>query len=130
MGQFSQQSQKRLDTCHPLLQMIFYDIVRTFDCSIIDGHRPMHRQNQLYREGKSKLIYPNSKHNQFPSLAVDVAPYPIDWADIRRFYYFGGYVLGVVRSIGIKIRWGGDWDGDRQVKDQEFNDLIHFELGD
>jgi len=130
MGQFSTKSQQILDSCHPLLQILFFEVVRTFDCSILDGHRPMHRQNQLYRDGKSKLIYPHSKHNSYPSQAVDVAPYPIDWEDIRRFYYFGGYVLGIAKNMGFRIRWGGDWDGDRQVKDQSFNDLVHFEIGD
>jgi len=128
LGQFSERSRQKLDTCHPLLQILFYEVVRHFDCSIIEGHRPMHRQNQLYKEGKSKLPYPNSKHNSHPSHAVDVAPYPIDWDNIRRFYYFGGYVLGWAKAMHFSIRWGGDWDGDRQIKDQDFNDLVHFEI--
>jgi hypothetical protein len=31
-------------------------------------------------------------------------------------------------SMGIKIRWGGDWNGDWKVKDNHFDDLPHFEL--
>jgi peptidoglycan L-alanyl-D-glutamate endopeptidase CwlK len=26
------------------------------------------------------------------------------------------------------IRWGGDWDGDQDFRDQTFDDLAHFEL--
>jgi len=63
-----------------------------------------------------------------PSLAVDVAPYPIDWNDRERFCYFAGYVKGIAKSLGTELRWGGDWDRDTQVKDNNFDDLPHFEL--
>jgi peptidoglycan L-alanyl-D-glutamate endopeptidase CwlK len=26
------------------------------------------------------------------------------------------------------VRFGGDWDGDKDITDQKFNDLVHFEL--
>jgi len=61
-------------------------------------------------------------------MAVDVAPYPIDWDDLGGFYMFAGYVLRVAETMGIKIRYGGDWDGDRKTTDQRFKDLPHFEL--
>ena len=53
--------------------------------------------------------------------------------DVARWYYFGGYVLGVADQlhkagrIGARIRGGLDWDGDRQLSDQHFDDLGHFE---
>jgi hypothetical protein len=28
----------------------------------------------------------------------------------------------------LKLRWGGDWDMDTEVKDNKFDDLVHFEL--
>ena len=76
------------------------------------------------------MLYPNSKHNKLPSKAVDVAPYPIDWNDPDRFYHFAGYVRGIAEGMGIKIRWGGDWNGNFDLKDQNFYDLPHFELLD
>jgi peptidoglycan L-alanyl-D-glutamate endopeptidase CwlK len=36
--------------------------------------------------------------------------------------------LGVASQMGLKIRWGGDWDMDTQTKDNKFDDLVHFEL--
>jgi hypothetical protein len=30
--------------------------------------------------------------------------------------------------MGIKIRWGGDWDMDTETKDNNFDDLVHFEI--
>ena len=109
---------------------MFLRVVKKFDCTIIEGHRNKDRQNKLFKEGKSKLKYPKGKHNAIPSKAVDVAPYPIDWNDRERFTYFAGYVLGIAYEMGLKIRWGGDWDMDTQVKDNNFDDLPHFEIRD
>ncbi len=74
------------------------------------------------------MEYPHGKHNRKPSEAIDAAPYPIDWDDLNRFYYFAGYVKGIANEMGIKIRWGGDWDGDTILDDQTFMDLPHFEI--
>ena len=53
--------------------------------------------------------------------------WPIDWEDANRFYYFAGRVMAVASSKGYRLRFGGDWDGDMDLKDQNFNDLVHFE---
>lgn len=128
MARFSEKSLERLKTCHPDLQILFKSVVEKYDCSILEGHRGQQRQDDLLAEGRTKVEFPNSKHNSLPSMAVDVAPYPVDWNTKERFYHFAGYVLAVARTMGIKIRWGGDWDGDLTFKDQTFHDLPHFEL--
>lgn len=134
MPKFSNQSLERLYTCHTDLQLLFNTVIEDFDCTIICGHRDAEAQNEAYRTGNSKLRYPQSKHNTVPSIAVDVAPYPIDWNDLRRFCYFAGFVVATSHwcyaegSMKHKIRWGGDWDMDTQLKDNRFNDLVHFEL--
>jgi peptidoglycan L-alanyl-D-glutamate endopeptidase CwlK len=130
MPRFSRKSKSRLETCDERLQKIFKKVVKGFDCTIIEGHRGKEKQNEAYRKGNSKLKYPNGKHNSIPSIAVDVIPYPIDWEDRERMSYFAGYVLGCAKSMGITLRWGGDWDMDTQVKDNKFDDLVHFELRD
>ena len=130
MPRFSKKSLSKLETCDKRLQDLFLRVVKKFDCTIIEGHRSKDRQNKLFDEGKSKLKYPKGKHNATPSKAVDVAPYPIDWNDRERFTYFAGYVLGIAYQMGLKIRWGGDWDMDTQVKDNNFDDLPHFEIRD
>lgn len=128
MPQFSRQSAERLATCHPDLQDLFEEVVQHFDCTVLCGHRTEEDQDQKYLQGLSRKRWPDSKHNQQPSLAVDVAPYPINWADHGRFRTFGGFVLGVAAARGLSIRWGGDWDQDTQTKDNRFDDLPHFEL--
>jgi peptidoglycan L-alanyl-D-glutamate endopeptidase CwlK len=128
MPRFGKRSISRLKTCDQKLQELFYEVVKHFDCSIIEGHRGEERQNKAFADGNSKVKYPNGKHNQNPSVAVDVAPYPIDWSDRDRFHYFGGFVLGVAKEMGMNIRWGGDWNQDTQTKDNKFDDLVHFEI--
>lgn len=128
MNEFSKQSWDRLETCHPDLQLLFQEVVKHYDCSILEGWRSEADQNNAVHEGKSKTPWPQSKHNTIPSSAVDVAPYPIQWNNLKRFYHFAGFVLGVAKEMNIKIRWGGDWDSDMDLDDQDFNDLVHFEL--
>lgn len=134
MPKFSQESFSRLSTCHIELQTLFYEVVRSFDCSILEGHRNEVDQEMAFHNGSSKVHWPNGKHNGQPSMALDAAPHPVNFADIKRFYLFGGFVLGIAQRLKdegkmtYSVRWGGDWDRDTQINDQSFNDLCHFEL--
>jgi len=128
MPNFSLASKTKLLTCHPELQRLFFEVIRHWDCQILEGHRGKEAQNEAFKKGNSKLQWPKGKHNKLPSLAVDVAPYPIDWKDTQRFIYFAGFVLGVASQLGIKLRYGGDWDRDTQMTDEKFRDLVHWEI--
>ena len=94
----------------------------------MEGHRSAERQNKLFDEGKTKVKFPNGRHNSSPSRAVDVVPYPVDWDDRERFHLFAGFVNGSSQSMGIKLRWGGDWNMNFEVDDNKFDDFPHFEL--
>ena len=67
---------------------------------------------------------------------MDIAPYPIDWESRDDFHYLGGFVLGIAASQGVDVRWGGDWNGSslkesaRTTKDNNFDDLVHFEINE
>ena len=128
MPNFSNESLKKLSTCSESLQKLFSIVVQDFDCTILEGHRGQKEQNEAFTSGHSKLKYPDGNHNKFPSLAVDVAPYPVDWNDRERMTLFAGFVIGTAKQLGIKIRWGGDWNNNTQVKDNKFDDLVHFEI--
>lgn len=121
-------SEEKLITCDFRIQRLFNMVDGEIPLIIICGHRGEIPQNKAFKEKRSKLQFPKGEHNGFPSLAIDVAPLPLDWNDNRPFYYLGGYVKALAKSIGIPIRWGGDWDGDHNFKDQTFNDLVHYEL--
>ena len=127
---FSDNSLRQLNTCHRDLVRLMWEVANHIDITIIEGHRSNERQDSLFRQGSSKLRGGQSKHNSDPSMAVDVAPYPIDWQDRERFLIFGGFVLGMAAKMGIPLRWGGDWDGDGYTTDQNFHDMVHFELVD
>ena len=128
MPKFGRKSRERLSTCDSNLQKVFNEVIKHVDCSVLEGHREKDRQNKLFEEGKTKVKYPNGRHNRQPSSAVDVTPYPVDWKDRERQTLFAGFVTGVASQMGINLRWGGDWDQDFQVVDNRFDDFPHFEL--
>ena len=130
MHTYSETSFAHLTTVDIRLQRIFAEALGVVDHTIIEGQRGQTRQDELFANGKTRLTYPESKHNLSPSKAVDAIPYPIDWEDLHRMAYFAGVVKGIAHAKGYKIRWGGDWDQDGQTKDSKFNDYVHFELVD
>ena len=130
MPRYSKRSKERLASCDQRLQDVFNEVIKHVDCSILEGHRSKERQNKLYDEGRTKVKYPNGRHNSNPSKACDVTPYPVDWEDRERQTLFAGFVLGLARSMGYTLRWGGDWDQDFQVMENRFDDFPHFEIRD
>lgn len=136
MPKFGHRSTNNLKSVHNDLQLIMNEAVKHFDFTVLEGHRTVERQNELFHQGKSKIdgFKKLGKHNHLPSLAVDIAPYPIDWNDKKRFYYLGGLIKGIAAEllskglISHRVRWGGDWDNDGDFNDNSFIDLPHFEL--
>ena len=134
MPLFSAESVRKLSQAHPDLQRLFYEVIKTMDCTVIEGHRDQAEQDADFAAGNSKLKWPSGKHNAFPSNAVDVMPYPIDYKNIQRVYYFAGYVLGTAQKlkdegkITHSIRWGGNWSGSPEIKPEKFFDGAHFEV--
>ena len=136
---WSSHSLKHKNTCCRSIQRLFDEVLKEVDCRYECGYRNKTEQNRLFELGISKVQWPDSKHNIFPSLAADVIPYPVIWPkiedgiekyslDLGRLYMFVGYVKGIAYELGISIRAGADWDNDFQVSDQTFHDLPHFEL--
>ncbi len=132
MPKFGKRSKERLRGVDAKLQNVLNEVVKYFDIVIIEGLRSQERQNELVAQGKSKTKF--GKHVE--GKAVDIAPYPIDWKARDDFHYLGGFMLATAASMGIKIRWGGDWNasslfkGQRTTKDNNFDDLVHFEILD
>ncbi len=127
MFEFSTKSLDRLHTCHVDLIMIMTEAIKGYDFSILSGFRDAQEQNEKVKLGYSQLKWPKSKHNQQPSEGIDIAPYPIDWDDLNRFYYLAGRIDAIAdillenQIIHHTIVWGGDWS--------KFKDYGHFELG-
>ena len=134
MPKFSQESFSKLATCHTDLQTLFYEVIKYFDCQILEGFRDEATQNKDFAAGKTKLQWPNGKHNQTPSLAVDVAPYPLpDWTKSQDFIYFEiyrRYCCEVLTEGKMThgVRFGGYFNRTKPISDSSFLDLVHFEL--
>lgn len=136
----------KLRTTHPDLQTLFQVVVKYFDCTITSGLRTTKQQQALYAKGRTApggiVTYcdgVNKKSRHQGGRAVDVMPYfkntpHIRWNDHEAMYHFAGQVLGIAKIlkewdlIESDIRWGGNWDGDDELHDQTFQDLVHFEI--
>ncbi len=139
MRAWSQSSATKLATCHPDLRKLANAVLVFHDCQVITGHRNEQKQNQMVQEGKSKVLWPNGKHNTYPSNAIDLAPYVPNMSpwDFEYSLYFAGLVLGTAENLlrsgrmSYAIRWGGNWSATRDgksFKDVSFYDGLHFEL--
>lgn len=130
MGHLSTKSEEILQTCHP-------DIIAVVHAAaipdgppfrVIAGHRGEAEQNALFHKGFTKLSWNKSRHNAEPSEAADLVPEPVQWRDHAPFHLLAGWVLAKAEALRISLRWGGDWNRNWNLTDQQFNDLCHFEL--
>jgi peptidoglycan LD-endopeptidase CwlK len=135
MPKFSQESFTKLSTCHHDLQVLFFEVIKHVDCKIIEGYRNQADQEAAFVKGNTKLHYPNGNHNKQPSMAVDVMPYPVNYADEKLSIWFGGFVIGIAIKLKDEgkmehsVRWGGSWDGLGKLdRTGQLNDADHFEL--
>lgn len=129
MPKYSEASKSKLATCDTRLRVIFEKVIELVDITIVCGMRDKEAQDKAFNNGFSKVKFPNSMHNQSPSMAVDWAPYPIDWNDRDRFLYVAGIIYGVAREYGIdNIRNGADWRRNGRARGNSFDDLGHTEI--
>lgn len=125
MPKYSKASLDRLATCDERIQRVFRKVILRTDLTISCGHRTQGEQLQLFKQGRtlsdSKWIKTGKtvtnidgykkmgKHNYYPSLAIDVVPYPVDWNDLDRFKELNKIVMEVALEEGVELEWGGDW---------------------
>jgi len=131
MPKFSQRSIDRLSTVDLRLQQVMRLAITRVDFSVKCGHRGQAEQDAAVRAGKSKTPWPASKHNRYPSHAVDIYPYPFKneywhqpqvWADLAQV------ILDCAGELGVQIRWGGDWNQNGSYEDEKFFDGPHYEI--
>lgn len=89
------------------------------------GFRNEKDQNRFYKEGKSTLPYPLSKHNFISktgkpeSLALDLFKLDDDGKAVFSKEWYTE-IARLSKEQTIPIRWGGDFN--------KFKDYCHFEL--
>jgi peptidoglycan L-alanyl-D-glutamate endopeptidase CwlK len=138
MPKLSQFSLDNLHTCRIEVVDTVIVVSKEFDIRVLEGRRSWARQTQLFAEDRTTKVAGESRHNppklpdgtedpDWLSDAVDMVPYPIDWNDAKRFIYMAGLMIGVGRMLGHNFVWGGNWDDDQIIiDDQNFDDLPHF----
>jgi len=125
-------SKLHYDTLDPRLQRVMDRVLyEVADISLTCGFRTEEAQNILFDDNRSRVRFPNSKHNHYPSMAVDFQPWPMPerteklWAALA---YVAGRAVEIGIEEGVALRWGGDWNRNGDLTDQRFDDLFHLEI--
>ncbi len=131
---YSSTSLRHLSSCETGLQLIGLEMSLIRDCTVICGNRTNREQEKAFASGRSKLKAGQSRHNIFPSQAMDIVPAEAvkAWAlgeDLpsEMYWEFHRQMNALAVGYGLNLRWGGDWDGDGSGSDQTFNDYAHYE---
>lgn len=136
--QFDHTTGNRLNVCHPDLIELAKAVIKRYDFRVMCGHRDEKAQNEAFLHGNSEKQWPNSKHNKFPSEAIDVLPNclvvngKINWDDNKAFDIAYNELANIIfeeaDKLGIHIKWLGDSHQDGSKTKEKYRDLPHFEL--
>lgn len=105
------------------------------DFTVLEGLRTLERQQALYAQGRTKpgkvvTWTMNSRHLE--GAAVDLAPVDssgrILWEDIAAFDQIAEAMFAAADELGVRIRWGADFDQDGVRRERGEHDSPHFEL--
>lgn len=148
-------SLERLGTVEEPMQRVVRRAIQltTVDFMVLEGVRTQRRQYELYAQGRqvaelrkagvpqdilAKPTLPkvtwtlNSNHFANPKTdkgrAVDLVPYPVDWNDLKKFDAMADAMFAAAKELGVRIRWGADWDSDGKRRERGESDSPHFEL--
>lgn len=125
MYKWSKKSSDRLSTCDKRLQDMANMMLErsAFDLTITDGYRTKEEQDEAFKSGKSRAVFGKSKHNVFPSQAIDIVPYPINWnTKDPRWQEMALNAMWCAGKLGFEITWGGNFIS--------LPDKPHFEIKD
>lgn len=124
MPMFSTHSLIQIASLHEDLQAICYQVIEATDFRVVQGFRNDCEQEKLFQQGKTKARAGQSKHNQYPSHAMDLYPWPMIEIESQAYQHrqalLAGHVLMTAHALGIDLVWGGHW--------KKFKDYPHFEL--
>jgi len=112
---------------------------RAFDLSarkfiVTEGLRSIERQRELYAQGRTapgKIVTGTMSSKHLTGDAVDLAPLglagSLDWGE-KASAVVAQAMFAAAKEIGVKIRWGADWDQDGIPREKGEYDGPHFEL--
>ena len=126
----SAKSLERLQGVHPDLVAVVQFAIR---CSVVDfgiprtgGVRDRALQSKLVNAGKSGTM--RSRH--LSGHAVDIFAFvdgEATWNPTHILKIHEAFEAAS-NALGVPLRWGGDWDGDGDIREPGENDLVHHEL--
>lgn len=107
------------------------------DLTIVEGRRTTERQAQLYAQGRTTpgpIVSWTLRSKHIDGKAIDIAPLKadgsVDWDNKQAFLDMSKLMFEAAQSLGVKIRWGADWDQDGRPYEKGEYDGPHFELVD
>ena len=113
MPYFGSKSLIKISHCHWDLQRVAQEAIKEIDFSIICGYREKQLQDFAYENKRSKLRWPDSKHNSYPSRAFDFIPWPFrSWEELNDFNTVANVIVNVAAKLDIEITGGFDWGWD------------------
>ncbi|KQS55884.1 hypothetical protein ASG17_07490 [Brevundimonas sp. Leaf363] len=131
-------SRGRLSGVHPQLVRVVERAIEIspVDFKVIEGVRTPARQKELYAQGRTKpgpVVTWTVNSNHFVKAdgfghAVDLLPSPYDWKATGPFDQVSRAMFEAAKQLGVKIRWGADWDQDGKPRERGESDSPHFEL--
>jgi len=156
VARFGKRSLGFLGECHATLRKFWNRLIALYDFSLLEAYRGKEKQEQYFRNGLTQLHFPHGNHNKMPSWAAHALPYPVIWPptagemlekldelvsnkekrnyiirsmkEYGRIYHFIGYGTRLAEEMKINIRNGADWNKDKDILDNNFDDLSHWEM--
>lgn len=114
VGVLDAESQAKLAECHPDLVKVVMKVIETRPVVITSGYRTSAKQAALES-------VKDSRHLKSPSWAMDMVPCNnLSGTSRPVMDNFGSYVLQCANSLGVNLRWGGQFAK---------YDPVHFDLG-
>ena len=127
MYKFSTKSLAKINNpkFHPKLKLLLVEAIKTspIDFTVIETVRTIAQQkinvaNKVSKTMASRHIPSTNKSGLCE--AVDIAPYPINWKDIKSFILLSEHIKKTAKKLNIPITYGGDW--------KTLKDYPHYEL--
>jgi peptidoglycan L-alanyl-D-glutamate endopeptidase CwlK len=139
MYTLSNRSLNNLTSVHPDLVAVVKRAIQITkqDFVVIEGVRTQARQDELWAQGRTKpgpivtWTRDASSHGLGPDgfgRAVDICPFPVDWNDLSKFDAIALAMFSAANELGVRIRWGADWNMNGTPRERGESDSPHFEL--
>lgn len=133
MFKLGKRSEERLVGVNPSLVAVVRRAIElsAVDFTVLEGKRTLARQQELFDQGRKtpgKIVTWTMKSKHLDGNAVDLVPFPVDWEDTQKFDAIAKAMFAAAAELGVKLRWGADWDSDGKPREKGEYDSPHFEV--